>query len=80
MFSPEHTVGFTLLSLFFLPEQNRHVFSVLVKNSMRPITLQSPENQRVGYSFSAHYRATVCLIGVTKLHLGELTPQTASSS
>lgn len=34
----------------------------------------------MGCSFSAHYGATVCLIGVTKQHLGELAPQTASTS
>lgn len=55
-------------------------FSVRVKNSTRPVTLRPPEEQRVGCSFSAHYKATVCLIGVAKLHLGELTPQTACSS
>lgn len=52
----------------------------LSKNSTRPVSLWPPESQGVGCHFSAHYRATVCLIGVTKQHLGRAHTKIPSSS
>lgn len=52
----------------------------LSKNSTRPVSLRPPESQGVGCHFSAHYRATVCLIGVTKQHLGRAHTKIPSSS